>query len=75
MTSVLHLVKADSAPAAGPVIALDAGQPDLRVTVVLLDAAPAPPLPAAARLRRLGQDLDHEGLLDLIFSHDRVVSW
>jgi hypothetical protein len=45
------------------------------VTVVVLDGAPAPALPATARLRRLGHDLDHTGLLELIFSHDRVVSW
>jgi hypothetical protein len=75
MASVLHLVKADSAPVAPAVIAEEAGGPDTSVTVVLLDDTPAPALPATTRVRRLGHDLDHDGLLELIFSHDRVVSW
>lgn len=76
MPSVLHLLKRDSPPLAVPVIAAQCREPDTRVTVVLLDAAPEPALPAPARLHRLAPgDLDHSGLLDLIFTSDRVVAW
>ena len=49
---------------------------DARVTVVLLDGAAAPSLPAGVAVRRLAPgDLDYAGLLDLIFAHDHVVTW
>jgi len=76
MASTLHLLKRDSPAAAVPVIAAQCGDAEARVTVVLLDAsAPAPALPERASVRRLGVDLDHSALLDLIFDHDRVVAW
>ena len=76
MAAFLHLLKGDSAALAGPVIASNLREADARVTVVLLDAASAPALPAGATLRRLAPgDLDYAGLLDLIFAHDHVVAW
>jgi hypothetical protein len=76
MAAFLHLVKADSGELAGPVIATNLKEPDARVTVVLLDGAAAPPLPAGVMVRRLAPgDLDYAGLLDLIFAHDHVITW
>ena len=76
MAAFLHLVKADSGELAGPVIASNLKEPDARVTVVLLDGAIAPSLPAAATVRRLADgELDYPGLLDLIFAHDHVITW
>jgi hypothetical protein len=76
MAAFLHLVKADSAALAGAVIESNLREADARVTVVLLDGAPAPALPAGVAVRRLvAGDLDYEGLLDLIFAHDHVVTW
>ena len=72
----LHLVKSDSSGLAGPAIEADAARPDTEVIVVLLDDAPPPRLPAAARVLTLGAgSLDYAALLELIFQSDHVVSW
>ena len=76
MASYLHLVKGDSAALAGPVIEANLREADARVTVVRLDGAAGPALPAGVAVRRLAAgDLDYRGLLDLIFAHDHVISW
>lgn len=76
MATHLHLLKADSPPLAAPVIAELSRRADEHLTVVLLDDSPAPSLPAAVRLLRLGADgLDYSRLLDLIFSADHVAAW
>jgi hypothetical protein len=76
MASFLHLLKGDSAEMAASVVEANRREPDARVTVVLLDGAAAPPLPAGVTVRRLADgDLDYAGLLDLIFAHDHVVTW
>jgi hypothetical protein len=76
MATFLHLVKRDSAALVGPVIESSFREADARVTVVLLDAAAAPSLPAGVAVRRLAPgDLDYAGLLDLIFAHDHVITW
>jgi hypothetical protein len=76
MATFLHLLKRDSAPLAGPVIESNLREADARVTVVLLDAAAAPSLPAGVATRHLAAgDLDYAGLLDLIFAHDHVITW
>ncbi|HET7875136.1 MAG TPA: hypothetical protein VFN71_06380 [Methylomirabilota bacterium] len=76
MARFLHLLKGDSAPLAGPVIAQNASDSGARVTVVLLDSGAAPSVPAGVEVRRLGRDgFDHSALLDLIFESDHVVSW
>jgi hypothetical protein len=76
MAAFLHLLKADSAALAGPVIESNLREADAQVTVVLLEGTGTPPLPAGATVRRLGPgDLDYAGLLDLIFAHDHVVAW
>jgi hypothetical protein len=76
MATFLHLVKRDAAALASPVIESNLREADARVTVVLLDAAPAPALPPDVAFRRLAPgDLDYAGLLDLIFAHDHVITW
>ena len=76
MAGFLHLIKGDSASLAASVIEANRREPNARVTVVLLDSAVAPSLPADVTLRRLADgDLDYAGLLDLIFAHDHVVTW
>ena len=76
MAAYLHLLKGDSAALAAPVIASNLREADARVTVVLLEGAAAPALPAGVTMRRLAPgDLDYAGLLDLIFAHDHVVTW
>ena len=71
---VLHLMKRDSPPAATVVVARELQDPRAEITVVLLDDA-APRLPPGLAVKRLGADLDHAKLLDLIFESDRVVTW
>lgn len=73
MARYLHLLKAD-APALAPAV-IGHSTPDARVTVVMLDGSAPPILPPGARLLRLGQNLDHAGLLDLIFEADHVIAW
>jgi hypothetical protein len=76
MAAFLHLVKGDSAALAGAVIESNLREGAARVTVVLLDGAPAPTLPAGVAVRRLAPgDLDYVGLLDLVFAHDHVITW
>ena len=75
MATFLHLVKRDSAALAGVVIESTLREADARVTVVLLDDAVAPSLPAGVAVRRLPGDLDYAGLLDLVFAHDHVITW
>lgn len=76
MATFLHLVKLDSAALARVVIESNLREAAARVTVVLLDGAPAPSLPADIAVRRLGAgDLDYAGLLDLVFAHDHVITW
>ena len=77
MPKFLHLLKGDdSTRLAVPVITANCRQPGADVTVVLLEGAPPPALPPAARVRRLAEgDLDYASLLDLIFESDHVVTW
>lgn len=76
MATFLHLVKRDAAALAGPVIESNLREADARVTVVMLDTAAPPPLPAGVAVRRLAPgDLDYAALLDLIFAHDHVITW
>lgn len=76
MPSVLHILKADSAALAAPVIDAASREPDTRITVVLLHGAAAPSLRPGITVRRVVDgDLDYAGLLDLIFAADRVVTW
>ena len=74
MASFLHLVKGDSPSVANAVIERNLREPGAHVTVVLLDGTRAPVF-AGAAVKRLGSDLDYNGLLDLIFESDHVVTW
>ena len=70
MARYLHLLKADT-PALAPAV-IGQAAPD---ATVMLDGSVPPTLPPGARLLRLGEGLDHAGLLDLIFESDHVISW
>jgi hypothetical protein len=74
MPRFLHLIKRDSPPLATDLVARQFQESGAEVTVVLLDGA-APALPAGVAIKRLGADLDHDTLLDLIFTSDHVVTW
>jgi hypothetical protein len=70
----LHLIKRDSPSVAADIVTRQLQDPSVEVTVVLLNGA-APDLPAGVAVKRLGADLDHDRLLDLIFESDHVVTW
>jgi hypothetical protein len=85
---VLHLVKDPANRLALDVIRAQAGEPDTRVTIVLLDAARAlaEPLPGHVYQLRLEAPAEAAGdpgrpaigpseLLDLVFEADSVVAW
>ena len=74
MPRFLHLIKRDSPSLAADIVARQLQEPGAEVTVVLLDGA-APSWPAGVAVKRLGADLDHDKLLDLIFESDHVVTW
>ena len=76
MAGVLHLLRRDSPPLAGPVIDAMGREVDAPVTVVLLAGAVAPVLAPDITVRCLADgDLDYSALLDLIFEADRVITW
>lgn len=74
MARALHLLHGDRAALAGDVIARQLAAGD-EVTVVLLDAAPAPILPAGAAVRRVSTGLPWREVLELIFAADHVTAW
>jgi hypothetical protein len=74
MAAVLHLVKAADAGLARAAIERQV-QAGHRVSVALLHGAPAPDLPTGVRLLRVPEEVPYEGLLDLIFEADQVVTW
>ena len=75
MPRFLHLIKRDSSPLAADIVARQLRESGAEVTVVLLDGGAAPHLPAGIAVKRLGADLDHDKLLDLVFESDHVVTW
>jgi hypothetical protein len=75
MARALHLLQESGLATALPVIERQSGDPDVRVTVVLLHGMPSPALPDGVRAARLGAGLDYPGLLDLIFASDHVIAW
>lgn len=83
MPRVLHLIKSPVPDHALAVIGRQSREPDTTLTVVLIQGAAAPSLPAELRVRRLSAEspapdpdtLTYSELLDLIFSADHVISW
>ena len=76
MAAFLHLLKRDAPPLARSVIAAQSAAADARVTVVLLSDIDAPEVPPGITVRRLTTgDLDYDGLLNLIFEADHVITW
>jgi hypothetical protein len=74
MAGALHLWQARGHPLAADAVRRDVEAGD-QVTVVLLDGAEPPDLPAGVRRLRLPGDLTYAALLDLVFEADRVIAW
>jgi hypothetical protein len=74
MPIVLHLIKGTASAVALEAIRqqIAAGE---RVTVVRLEGAAAPDVPAAVDVRRVPDDLGYADLLDLVFEADQVIAW
>jgi hypothetical protein len=74
MPTALHLLKGGDPALALAAIArqVDAGD---AVRVVMLNGAPAPPLPAGVTVRRVPDELSYLALLEEIFAADQVVAW
>lgn len=74
MAAVLHLVKGGdpALPLATIAGQLAAGD---RVTVALLPGTASLELPPGVRLLRVPDELGWDGLLDLVFASDHVVTW
>ncbi len=75
MAAVLHLVKSG---AQDELVRTTVGQQLAdrdAVTVALLHGEPGPALPAGVRILRVPGDLAYEGLLELIFASDHVLTW
>jgi len=80
MPSILHLLKADSAPHTLAAIERQSREPHTAVIVVLMPGTPAPTLPSGVTVYQLDEEstegrVHYSDLLDLIFSSDQVVSW
>jgi hypothetical protein len=73
MPTVLHLLKGPPSDLTVAAIerAVAAGD---RVTVALLEGAPATALPGV-ELRHVPRDLSYADLLDLVFASDHVIAW
>jgi hypothetical protein len=74
MAVVLHLLKSAQAELALTTIDQQLAAGDA-VTVALLHGASPPPVPAAARVVRVPNDVSYDALLELIFASDQVVTW
>jgi len=74
MAAVLHLVKSAETELVLTTIDQQLAAGDA-VTVALLHGAPAPAVPAGTRVLRVPDDLSYDGLLELIFAADHVVTW
>lgn len=87
MPHVLHLIKDPDDRTALDVIASQARDPSVRLTVVLMQRAAHLEARLGGEVYRLDQtegggaapsphpSIDHAGLLDLIFAADTVVTW
>jgi len=74
MPAVLHLVDGAATPLALDTIHKQTAAGD-RITVVLLEGAPAGDFPHQARIHRLPGDVSYDDLLDLVFAADQVIAW
>jgi hypothetical protein len=74
MAAVLHLVDGELTALAAETMRAQLAAGD-RLTVVRLEGAPAPTVPAGVTLRRVPDDLGYSQLLDLVFASDQVISW
>ena len=74
MATVLHLVKGPASAVALEAIRQQTTAGD-RVTVIRLEGADAPDVPATVSVRRVPEDLAYADLLDLVFAADQVIAW
>ena len=73
MARVLHVFKGDHPAEALAVIRLQITGD--QVDVALLAGAPAPALPAGVTVHRVPEETSYDGLVELIFTADHVVTW
>lgn len=74
MARALHLLRGDRAALVGEVVGGQLAAGD-EVTVVLLDGALPPPLPAGVVVRRAPAEVPWRELVELIFAADHVTAW
>jgi len=74
MARVLHLLKGGDIALALAAIERQAAAGD-SVSVVVLQGAPAPTVPAGVRVLRVPDDAPYGVLLEEIFAADQVVTW
>ncbi len=74
MSRVVHLLKDGTPPLLVSTLARQIAAGD-RVTLVLLDDAECAVPTSAVDVRRVPDELDYGGLLELVFEADQVVAW
>jgi hypothetical protein len=74
MPAVLHVLRGNVSPLASTTIERQAEAGD-RVTIVLLEGAPAPRPVERVVIHRVPDDLSYSQLLDLVFEADQVIAW
>lgn len=74
MSAVLHLIKSADADLARAAIEHQ-HRTGATVTVALLHGARAPALPDGVRVVRVPDEVSWDGLLELVFAADHVVTW
>ena len=74
MSIALHVLKPRANELALAAIEKDVAAGD-EVTVALLAAAAAPPLPDGVTVRRDPDEMTYEELLEAVFAADRVIAW
>jgi hypothetical protein len=74
MGKALHLLKGEDSDLAAATVARQLAAGDT-VTVVALQGAAVPSLPAGIVVRRVPEQLSWEQLLEAMFEADQVIAW
>ena len=74
MARVVHVFKGDHAAEALAVISRAVAAGD-QVDVAIVGGITAPALPDAVTVHRVPEDTSYDGLVELLFAADHVVTW